>query len=368
MPVRYASDRSWWAGSDVTAIIFAFCDEQLNFTIQDWLNQHCREVPTSITPDESTMNNPTTEEAEPVSLRRWIYRLLCVVLALSCTGYFVWGLYTEQGVVGWMLDLQMSVLGWASLKLTVLVISFVVIPAYFGLTLALGEVMKVGDAEMMSVMLGSEHVGSASAQGLAATPGGSMKPLLWMAAIPTVFFWAAGYLWFLWVTSSEAERAASTPPTLNVEQVSEPKQLAEPTKLLATPLLERALVYESNQKHFYIPLADNGGEPLVRVVLHIATYNDLTREAVSPPYVVERIRSGLPDYARKEFERGGVRFSGEVVVVEPVEVTADGKPRDKTSLHRFTFLVVGGLATFWGLSLLAVAYGTRRKQRKAAGL
>jgi cellobiose-specific phosphotransferase system component IIC len=53
---------------------------------------------------------------------------------------------------------------------------------------------------------------------------------------------------------------------------------------------------------------------------------------------------------------------------ELTPVAADGKLRDMTESDRLAFLVVGGSGTVFGLSLLAITYGTRRNQRKAARL
>lgn len=310
-----------------------------------------------------------THAAPATSFRRSASRAFNLLFGLALAGYYVWGLVVERGLIGWLLDLQMRFIGTASLKTAALVASFVLVAGYFIVTLALAALLKVDEATPRG--LGAAAPAAAAPETADAAGGSLARTLALMALGVIALTWGIGYAVYLYAVAAQRDLVATMPPTLAAADVREAAQLDAPARLLARPLLQQALVFTSNKAskpaQYYIPLAPEaaGALPRLNLILHVSSRTEPGAQWLRGPHVMQRSRTGLPEYVRGQFVRDGLRLADEVIVVEIVTVGPDGRLLDRAGEYFDNLLIAGIIGTICGIGILAAAVGVWRQQRKA---
>jgi len=315
------------------------------------------------------MTTPTSPgSAKPATQRLlavagWAYILLAVA-------YVFYGMVTETGLYGYLMDLSLRLFGSAGQKSTFLV-SLVVtlIPMVAGIVIW----AKLG-GQGQSAPSATSAPPEASADSVARARSG-LRATRWIAAAFMVLPWVLGYPAYSWLASQERADAQTVPQALSIEQGFEaPAPSSKFVRLEAQPQLDltysitKSRAGSTGSGEYYIPLtaaAWTPKEPL-RYFLHFTRYGEPTQDDFAGPFIGKVSADALPTPAVKEYERAGIALARPYFVVSRIRLEGD-KPRDDSEQIGWAFVIIAAvLAAMGPVVLLGGWLAYRARVRKLA--
>lgn len=303
-------------------------------------------------------------------MRLMLQRLAITLVVVGLTGYWIYELSTETGMVGWLNWGQQALTGSYSWKLSAVVSMLVMIMGGGIVVGALSMMGGVPDPKADQALFGAP-----GPQG--ETQPVSVKGAIGVGLVLSAIAWAIGLGWYFWNGwQQRSDLNATYEPVVLRDGQAPPSPVGRHLALQGRLLGDHVLTHtkkggasSKREDYHLVPVAAPGwvaGQPVPYVVKvahlgELQAYVDAQRRGAPTPLLV-RLDGALPVPALQQFEKSGVALASGARMLAVVP-SSDGKPLvlDTSERDLTLVLILCGLVTAILLLVFPLAWwrGTR---------